>query len=103
MTVTATSSVQASAVTERPPRPSATLVVVRAAPQGFEVLLSRRAERGDHNSGAWVFPGGLVDAGDRAAHACCMGFDDVAASAHLGLEAEVRACSDIVEPHAAGV
>ena len=41
---------------ERPPRHSATLVVVRDAPEGIEVLLSRRAERGDHNSGAWVFP-----------------------------------------------
>jgi glyoxylase-like metal-dependent hydrolase (beta-lactamase superfamily II)/8-oxo-dGTP pyrophosphatase MutT (NUDIX family) len=72
-------------VAERPPRPSATLVVVRAAPAGFEVLLSRRAERGDHNSGAWVFPGGLVDAGDRAAHAGCVGLDDATASARLGL------------------
>ena len=87
MTVAATSAVQASALTERPPRPSATLVVVREAPQGFEVLLSRRAERGDHNSGAWVFPGGLVDAGDRDAHPCCFGLDDAAASARLGLEA----------------
>ena len=67
-------------VAERPPRPSATLVVVRAAPAGFEVLLSRRAERGDHNSGAWVFPGGLVDTGDRAAHASCVGLDDATAS-----------------------
>ena len=54
---------------------------------GSEVLLSRRAERGDHNSGAWVFPGGVVDAGDRAAHALCEGLDDRTASARLGLEA----------------
>src|SRR5690349_21701412 len=72
---------------DRPPRPSATLVVVRNGAQGLEVLLSRRAERGDHNSGAWVFPGGLLDGGDRAAHACCAGLDDVAASARLELEA----------------
>ena len=51
----------------------------------MEVLLCRRAERGDHNSGAWVFPGGLVDAGDRQAHACCAGLDDAAASRCLGL------------------
>ncbi|HJV63930.1 MAG TPA: NUDIX domain-containing protein, partial [Albitalea sp.] len=51
---------------ERPPRPAATLVVVRDAPDGIEVLLLLRAERGDHNSGAWVFPGGLVDAADGA-------------------------------------
>ncbi len=51
------------------PRDAATVVVVRAAPsaQGLEVLLLQRAERGDHNSGAWVFPGGLVDPGDREA------------------------------------
>jgi glyoxylase-like metal-dependent hydrolase (beta-lactamase superfamily II)/8-oxo-dGTP pyrophosphatase MutT (NUDIX family) len=71
----------------RPPRPSATLVVVRESAQGFEVLLSRRAERGDHNSGAWVFPGGLVDPGDRDAHDCCTGLDDAAASARLGVAA----------------
>ena len=70
---------------ERPPRPSATLVVVRDALSGIEVLLMRRAERGDQNSGAWVFPGGLVDAGDRDAHACCTGLDDAAASVRLGL------------------
>ena len=81
----------------RPPRAAATLVVVRdaaggagsastaSAPGGIEVLLSRRAERGDYFSGAWVFPGGVVDAGDRAAHACCTGLDDATASAQLGL------------------
>ena len=51
-------------VAERPPRPAATIVVVRDGDAGIEVLLSRRAERGDHNSGAWVFPGGIVDRGD---------------------------------------
>ena len=71
----------------RPPRAAATLVVVRDGDPGIEVLLSRRAERGDHNSGAWVFPGGIVDAGDRLAHGVCGGLDDAAASARLGLEA----------------
>lgn len=47
------------------PREAATVVVVRDANSGLEVLLLQRAERGDHNSGAWVFPGGLVDPGDR--------------------------------------
>jgi glyoxylase-like metal-dependent hydrolase (beta-lactamase superfamily II)/8-oxo-dGTP pyrophosphatase MutT (NUDIX family) len=71
----------------RPPRPAATIVVVRDGAQGIEVLLSRRAERGDHNSGAWVFPGGIVDPGDREAHDCCAGLDGAAASAQLGLPA----------------
>ncbi len=68
-----------------PTRPAATLVVVRDSPDGIEVLLSRRAERGDHNSGAWVFPGGMVHAGDRSAHAWCSGLDDATASARLGV------------------
>ena len=69
----------------RPPRAAATIVVVRDGAQGLEVLLSRRAEVGDLNSGAWVFPGGVLDAADRDAHASCIGLDDAAASARLGL------------------
>lgn len=71
--------------TDRPPRQAATLVVVRDGPQGLEVLLLLRAERGDHNSGAWVFPGGLVDPGDREARAVCDGPDDATLSATLGV------------------
>lgn len=70
---------------EKPPRPAATIVVVRDGDAGIEVLLSRRAERGDHNSGAWVFPGGIVDPGDRDAHAVADGVDAAAADARLGL------------------
>lgn len=71
---------------EVPPlRPAATLIVVRDAPVGLEVLLLRRAERGDHTGGAWVFPGGVVEAGDARAHACAAGLDDAHASARLGM------------------
>jgi 8-oxo-dGTP pyrophosphatase MutT (NUDIX family) len=49
------------------------------------MLLLQRADRGDHNSNAWVFPGGLVDAGDARCHACCAGLDDAQASANLAL------------------
>lgn len=48
------------------PRASASLAVLRDGPAGLEVLLLRRADQGDQNSNAWVFPGGLVEAGDRA-------------------------------------
>lgn len=48
------------------PRDASTVMVVRQGRSELEVLLLQRAERGDHNSGAWVFPGGLVDPGDRA-------------------------------------
>lgn len=70
---------------DRPPRHSATLVLVRDAATGLEVLLLKRAERGDHNSGAWVFPGGLTDLRDRQADAHALGLDDAAASTLLGL------------------
>ncbi|MGZ8258931.1 MAG: MBL fold metallo-hydrolase, partial [Caldimonas sp.] len=69
----------------RPPRPAATIVVLRDGRDGVEVLLSRRAERGDHNSGAWVFPGGIVEPGDALAHAACDGPSEEQASARLGL------------------
>jgi len=70
---------------ERPPRPAATIVVVRDGADGIEVLLSRRAERGDHNSNAWVFPGGIVEKNDALAHAAVAGLDDAEASRRLGL------------------
>ena len=76
---------RAEAGADRPPRPAATIVVVRDGTDGIEVLLSRRAERGDHNSNAWVFPGGIVEKGDAGAHACCDGLDDAEASRRLGL------------------
>ncbi len=69
----------------RPARPSATLVLVRDGQRGLEVLLLRRAERGDHNSGAWVFPGGLLDASDALAEQWVTGDDDRACSARMGL------------------
>ena len=74
-------------IAEKPPRAAATVVVVRDGPVGIEVLLLRRAERGDHNSGAWVFPGGLVDAADRAALPFCRGVEPAAADARLGVAA----------------
>lgn len=59
--------------TALPPRRSATLVLVRAGQHGPEVLLVRRADRGDQNSNTWVFPGGLVDAADATMGALCLG------------------------------
>jgi glyoxylase-like metal-dependent hydrolase (beta-lactamase superfamily II)/8-oxo-dGTP pyrophosphatase MutT (NUDIX family) len=70
-----------------PLRPAATLVVMRDAPAGLEVLLLRRAERGDHSSGAWVFPGGVLDTRDREGHPHCGALDDAAASRLLGVDA----------------
>lgn len=67
-------------------RRAATVVVLRERASGMEVLLLRRAVRAtDYSSDAYVFPGGVVDAGDRLAHDVCVGLDDAAASARLGL------------------
>jgi glyoxylase-like metal-dependent hydrolase (beta-lactamase superfamily II)/8-oxo-dGTP pyrophosphatase MutT (NUDIX family) len=66
------------------------MVVVRDAPGGMEVLMLQRAESRDpldHHSGAWVFPGGTVDASDSQWHGCCTEADDLSASAHLSLDA----------------
>lgn len=67
------------------PRLAATVVVVRDSVAGIETLLLRRAERGDHNSGAWVFPGGVADAADAQCAGACGALDDAQASARLGL------------------
>ena len=69
-------------------RKAASVIVVRdRSPGEIEILMMRRAERpGDFRSGAVVFPGGVLDARDREAHAHCMGWDDVAASQRLGLD-----------------
>ncbi len=46
------------------PRLAATVVPLRDAPQGLEVLLLRRNAALAFAGGAWVFPGGRVDPGD---------------------------------------
>jgi 8-oxo-dGTP pyrophosphatase MutT (NUDIX family) len=50
---------------DAPITPSASVIVLRGAP--FEVLLMRRAEKSTFVPGAWVFPGGIVEAEDRGA------------------------------------
>jgi 8-oxo-dGTP pyrophosphatase MutT (NUDIX family) len=70
----------------RPIRTAASLILLRDSDRGLEVLLLRRAEKADdQNSGASVFPGGVVDTHDRSLHLMCKGLDDRAASTRLGL------------------
>lgn len=79
------------------PRDAATVVVVRDGAAGPEVLLLQRAERGDHNSGAWVFPGGLVDAADRMQAA-----DEEAAFRRAALRECFEECGILLARDAAG-
>ena len=71
-----------------PVRPAATLLALRDAPDGFEVLMLRRNLNSDFVGGAHVFPGGGVDPRDTSplARARTNGLSDEAASARLGLE-----------------
>ncbi len=78
-------------VTPADARTAASMLLLRDGAAGdgpLEVLMLRRAERdGDLRSGVAVFPGGVVDARDRDAHAHVFGVDDAAASARLGVDA----------------
>ena len=47
---------------------AATVLLVRDGPQGLEVLMTRRSMTASFAPGAYVFPGGGVDAADHAAH-----------------------------------
>lgn len=49
-----------------PPRPAATVILVRDSAAGPELLLLKRLRSAGFVPGAWVFPGGRVDADDAA-------------------------------------
>ncbi len=67
-------------------RMAASVLVLRDGADGMEVLLMQRPERSDdRSSGAYVFPGGTLDSQDAALHPLCVGLDDAAASARLGM------------------
>lgn len=57
------------------PRPAATLILLRDAPAGPEVLLLQRTQTAVFLGGAYVFPGGSLDAADSALAARVRGFD----------------------------
>ncbi|MFC5520516.1 MBL fold metallo-hydrolase [Polaromonas jejuensis] len=51
-----------------PLRSAATVLLLRDTPQGIEVLMTRRSMTASFAPGAYVFPGGGIDAADAAAH-----------------------------------
>lgn len=49
-------------------RAAATVILMRDSPQGIELLMSRRSPTASFAPGAYVFPGGGIDAADAQAH-----------------------------------
>src|SRR3954452_18146087 len=54
---------------ETPPRPAASVIVLRGGPDSLQILLVRRTPHARFMGGVWVFPGGAVDAGETAERA----------------------------------
>lgn len=50
------------------PKPAATVLLLRDGEQGLEVLMTRRSLSASFTPGAYVFPGGAIDAEDHHAH-----------------------------------
>jgi glyoxylase-like metal-dependent hydrolase (beta-lactamase superfamily II)/8-oxo-dGTP pyrophosphatase MutT (NUDIX family) len=69
------------------PRPAATLILLREGPAAPEVFMLQRTREAVFLPGAYVFPGGALDADDYSERATrrVLGFDDAQASARLGL------------------
>ena len=71
-------------------RPAATLMLVRDGADGdgpLEVLMLRRSLASVFMAGAYVFPGGALDAADAEMAELCEGRTDASASAVLGTDA----------------
>jgi 8-oxo-dGTP pyrophosphatase MutT (NUDIX family) len=69
------------------PRPAATVLALRDGSEGFEVLMLRRNLNSDFVGGAYVFPGGGVDALDAGAvQELVVGPNDEQVSSRLGIE-----------------
>lgn len=67
------------------PRPSATIVMVRASDAGPEVLLVKR-RAGDAFGNAYTFPGGVIDPDESDARPVCSGLSEEEANAILGVD-----------------
>ena len=74
--------------------PAATVVLLRDGRAGCEVLLVRRNAQLSFHGGAWVFPGGRVDAVDRAPADA----DDVAAARRAAVREAHEEAGLILEP-----
>jgi len=73
---------------EKPqPRPAATILLLRDSPAAPEVFMLQRTSSAAFLPGAFVFPGGALDADDASERAArrVRGLDDAQASARMGL------------------
>ncbi len=66
------------------PRPAATLILLRAATDGLQTLMLQRTQAAVFLGGAYVFPGGSLDAADAATRRV-VGLTEAQANARLGL------------------
>jgi 8-oxo-dGTP pyrophosphatase MutT (NUDIX family) len=75
----------------RPPRDSATVLLLRDEPRGLEVFMVRRHLNSDFVGGAYVFPGGGLDPADLdpGLQARASGLDAEAAGRRLGLSPDL--------------
>ncbi len=73
-----------------PPRAAATVMVLRASPNGPEVLMLKRHSQSGVLGGAYVFPGGKVDADDALADERLLGLstDAMIAALNEGADSE---------------
>jgi len=95
-----------SDVVHTAPVPSATVMVVRDAPQGLEVLLVRRHGNSGVLGGVHVFPGGKLDAADhqvdpspldRLAHDCALSLNEPGLDPGTALGLHVAALRETFE------
>lgn len=70
------------------PRPASTVLTLREAKNGYEILMLRRNLGSEFVAGAYVFPGGGVERGDTTelAERRSIGMTDASCSARLGIE-----------------
>jgi len=69
-------------------RDAATVMILRDSSEGLQVFMLRRNLNSDFVGGAYVFPGGAVDPGDRDGdlESICQGRTDTEASLRLGID-----------------
>ena len=75
-----------------PLRQAATLLLLRDGAGGLEVLMTRRSERASFVPGAYVFPGGTVEAGDASTHGLARLRPQQSASQATAALAALREC-----------